>query len=98
MAQVVRGREVEFWGIGFIIGFVGAIMGIGGGFLLAPPTIWLHRHGVPRVFAGGIIPPKDAEALKKAGVAAVYTPKDYDISAIMRDIVEIVDRSHKEAA
>jgi (2R)-ethylmalonyl-CoA mutase len=50
------------------------------------------------VVAGGIIPPKDAEALKKAGVAAVYTPKDYDISAIMRDIVEIVDRSHKEAA
>ena len=50
------------------------------------------------VVAGGIIPPADAEALKKAGVAAVYTPKDYDISAIMGDIVTIVERSHKEAA
>jgi (2R)-ethylmalonyl-CoA mutase len=50
------------------------------------------------VVAGGIIPPKDAEALKKAGVAAVYTPKDYDISAIMADIVKIVERAHKEAA
>jgi (2R)-ethylmalonyl-CoA mutase len=50
------------------------------------------------VVAGGIIPPKDAEALKKAGVAAVYTPKDYDISEIMAEIVEIVDRAHREAA
>jgi len=50
------------------------------------------------VIAGGIIPPKDAEALKKAGVAAVYTPKDYDISAIMSDIVDIVDRATREAA
>jgi (2R)-ethylmalonyl-CoA mutase len=50
------------------------------------------------VVAGGIIPPSDAEVLKRAGVAAVYTPKDYDISAIMRDIVDIVDRSHREAA
>jgi (2R)-ethylmalonyl-CoA mutase len=50
------------------------------------------------VVAGGIIPPADAEVLKRAGVAAVYTPKDYDISAIMRDIVDIVDRSAREAA
>jgi (2R)-ethylmalonyl-CoA mutase len=50
------------------------------------------------VVAGGIIPPADAEVLKRAGVAAVYTPKDYDVSAIMRDIVDIVDRSHREAA
>ena len=60
----------------------------------------LRKSGLSHipVVAGGIIPPKDAEALKKAGVAAVYTPKDYDISAIMRDIVEIVERAHKEAA
>ena len=50
------------------------------------------------VVAGGIIPPEDAALLAEAGVAAVYTPKDYDLTAIMADIVDIVDRSHKEAA
>ncbi len=49
------------------------------------------------VVAGGIIPPEDAEALKAAGVAAVYTPKDYDLTAIIADIVEIVDRNSREA-
>jgi (2R)-ethylmalonyl-CoA mutase len=50
------------------------------------------------VVAGGIIPPEDAEALKAAGVAAVYTPKDYDLTAIITDIVEIVDRETPDAA
>ncbi|MGE3905247.1 MAG: methylmalonyl-CoA mutase family protein [Reyranellaceae bacterium] len=50
------------------------------------------------VVVGGIIPPADAETLLKAGVARVYTPKDYDITAIMRDIVQVVDGSTKEAA
>jgi (2R)-ethylmalonyl-CoA mutase len=50
------------------------------------------------VVAGGIIPPQDAATLKAAGVAAVYTPKDYDLTAILADIVEIVDRAHQEAA
>ena len=50
------------------------------------------------VVVGGIIPPQDAEALKQAGVAAVYTPKDYDLTAIMADIVDIVDRAAQKAA
>ena len=33
------------------------------------------------VVVGGIIPPADAEALIKAGVARVYTPKDFDLTA-----------------
>ena len=57
----------------------------------------LGLTGVP-VVAGGIIPPEDAEALKAAGVAAVYTPKDYDLTAIIADIVEIVDRETPDAA
>ena len=52
---------------------------------------------VPLV-AGGIIPPDDEAALRKAGVAAVYTPKDYDLTAILADIVEIVERATREAA
>jgi len=43
------------------------------------------------VVVGGIIPPEDARALKQFGVAAVYTPKDYEINRIMADVVRIVD-------
>jgi len=50
------------------------------------------------VVAGGIVPPEDEAALRAAGVAAVYTPKDYDLTAILADIVEIVDRATREAA
>jgi ethylmalonyl-CoA mutase len=46
---------------------------------------------VPPVVAGGIIPLADVEPLKEAGVAAVYTPKDFDLSKIMRDIVRLVE-------
>ena len=42
------------------------------------------------VVAGGIIPPEDAATLKQTGVARVYTPKDYDLTTIMADIVELV--------
>ena len=45
------------------------------------------------VVVGGIIPPEDAQALQQAGVAAVYTPKDFDLNRIMADIVRIVDRA-----
>jgi (2R)-ethylmalonyl-CoA mutase len=50
------------------------------------------------VIVGGIIPPDDARALKAAGVAAVYTPKDYELNRIMADIVRIVDGAGEQAA
>jgi ethylmalonyl-CoA mutase len=50
------------------------------------------------VVVGGIIPPEDASALKAAGVAAVYTPKDYELNRIMADIVRIVDDGAGKAA
>ena len=43
---------------------------------------------------GGIIPPEDAAALEKSGVAAVYTPKDFELNRIMADVVRIVERKH----
>jgi (2R)-ethylmalonyl-CoA mutase len=43
------------------------------------------------VVVGGIIPPEDEKALRAEGVAAIYTPKDFEINAIMADIVRIVD-------
>ncbi len=39
---------------------------------------------------GGIIPEEDARALRKAGVARVYTPKDFDLTRIMDEIVDVV--------
>ena len=41
--------------------------------------------------AGGIVPPADAERLKAAGVAAVYTPKDFEINSILRAVVQEVE-------
>jgi (2R)-ethylmalonyl-CoA mutase len=44
------------------------------------------------VVAGGIIPPDDERRLLAAGCVRIFTPKDYDLTAIMSEIVEIVDR------
>ena len=52
---------------------------------------------VPVVF-GGIIPDHDVPPLHDAGVAAVYTPKDFDLNRIMRDIVELVAERNGVAA
>ena len=46
------------------------------------------------VVVGGIIPPADAEQLKAAGVAAVYTPKDFAINGILEAIVRQVEARH----
>src|SRR6202167_495568 len=43
------------------------------------------------VVVGGIIPPQDASVLKNAGVAEVYTPKDFELNRIMSDLVRIVE-------
>ena len=50
------------------------------------------------VVVGGIIPPEDARALLDRGVAAVYTPKDFDLNRILDGIVGIVEAANKEAA
>jgi (2R)-ethylmalonyl-CoA mutase len=50
------------------------------------------------LIVGGIIPAEDAERLKAMGVARVYTPKDYDISRIMSEVVEIVSAAAARAA
>ncbi len=66
-----------------------------------------HRELVPAVLAGlrsagladvpvvvgGIIPDADAEWLRAQGVAAVFTPKDYDANAIMISVVNVIRRS-----
>lgn len=47
------------------------------------------------VIAGGIIPNADAEQLRAAGVAAVFTPKDFDITGIIGRIVDEIRKANK---
>ena len=47
------------------------------------------------VIVGGIIPAADAQALRAQGVAAVFTPKDFEITAIISGIVDVIRRAHK---
>jgi (2R)-ethylmalonyl-CoA mutase len=55
----------------------------------------LREAGVEApIVVGGIIPEADVAPLREAGVDAVYTPKDFDLSRIMRDIVELVAERH----
>lgn len=58
---------------------------------LVPTVIRLLREaGVDApLIIGGIIPEDDRERMTKAGVAAVYTPKDFDIARIMREVAEL---------
>ncbi|WP_420625200.1 methylmalonyl-CoA mutase family protein [Candidatus Poriferisodalis sp.] len=59
----------------------------------------LDAEGVSApVVVGGIIPPADHQMLRDAGVAAVYTPKDYELSAIMADIAELAERARASSA
>jgi (2R)-ethylmalonyl-CoA mutase len=46
------------------------------------------------VVVGGIIPPADERELLATGVARVYTPKDFEISRIMGDVVDLVAEHH----
>ncbi|SFK95150.1 protein meaA [Streptomyces pini] len=68
----------------------------------------LHRAGVDDppgpggpggtpipVIVGGIIPNADAEALRAAGVAAVFTPKDFGITEIIGRIVDEIRTANK---
>ncbi len=46
------------------------------------------------VVVGGIIPDDDAHKLTEAGVKRVYTPKDFDLTAIMGEVVDLVAAAH----
>jgi (2R)-ethylmalonyl-CoA mutase len=66
---------------------------------LIPAVINALREAGVRapVVVGGIIPDQDVAPLKRAGVACVYTPKDFDLTRIMRDIVELVGNGNGAA-
>jgi (2R)-ethylmalonyl-CoA mutase len=47
------------------------------------------------VVVGGIVPPDDASVLRRQGVAAVYTPKDYEIRRLMEDLVTFAEQHRR---
>ncbi len=67
---------------------------------LVPETVRIMRElGVDApVIVGGIIPAADTSYLADAGVARVYTPKDFDLNRIMGEIAELVAARAREAA
>ena len=56
----------------------------------------LREAGLPAlpVVVGGIIPDEDARALEAKGVSRVYTPKDFDLTAILGEVVDVVAEAH----
>jgi (2R)-ethylmalonyl-CoA mutase len=64
--------------------------------LVADVVLRMKKAGLDMpLVVGGIIPPEDAAALEKSGVAAVYTPKDFELNRIMSDVVSIVERANR---
>ncbi|MEU4195684.1 protein meaA [Kribbella sp. NPDC026611] len=50
------------------------------------------------VVVGGIVPDADAKSLLAAGVAAIYTPKHYDLTTMMSDVVDVIRRANNLTA
>ncbi len=68
---------------------------LSGGHLDLVPAVVdrLRASGVTApVVVGGIIPAGDCDRLLRAGAAAVYTPKDFDLARIMGEMVELTER------
>ncbi|WP_299508421.1 protein meaA [Cypionkella sp.] len=63
--------------------------------LIRDTLLRMQQAGLSQIplIVGGIIPEDDANALRAMGVAAVYTPKDFEMNRIMMDIVTLVDRA-----
>ena len=57
----------------------------------------LRDEGVTApVIVGGIIPEEDRSGLIEAGVSRVYTPKDYELTQIMHDVVDLVQEERQK--
>ena len=82
IAAVARDEDVDLVGLSILSGSHLD--------LVASVTDLLRAAGVDApVVVGGIIPPEDAAKLRAMGVAAVYTPKDFELSRIMGELAEL---------
>ena len=102
------GMEVIYSGIRMTVGQIAAsardedpdVVGVsilsGSHMELVPELIATMRaEGVDApVVVGGVIPEADWTRLLDCGVAAVYTPKDFELARLMNDIVDLAE-SHR---
>ena len=60
----------------------------------------MHKAGLGStpLVVGGIIPYEDEQALRQMGVRRVYTPKDFQITEIMEDVVDVVEQAWLDAS
>jgi ethylmalonyl-CoA mutase len=85
-------EQIAFSALEEDVDVIGLSILSGSHLVLVPKVVELLRgEGVDvPVVVGGIIPPADVPKLERAGVARVYTPKDFELNQIMGDIVELV--------
>jgi (2R)-ethylmalonyl-CoA mutase len=86
IAAAARDEDVDLVGISILSG---------SHLVLVPEVVRLLREAgvVCPVVVGGIIPDEDREPLLEAGVARVYTPKDFELGRIMGELVDLVDKA-----
>jgi ethylmalonyl-CoA mutase len=88
IAAVARDEDVDVIGLSILSG---------SHLELVPQVVGLLRQlgvGAP-VVVGGIIPSEDRPRLLDVGVAAVYTPKDFEVGRLMAEVVDLVERARK---
>jgi ethylmalonyl-CoA mutase len=88
VAAVARDEDVDIIGLSILSG---------SHLELVPTVVDLVRQlGVEApIIVGGIIPEDDRPRLLDLGVAAVYTPKDFELGRLMADIVDLVERTRQ---
>ncbi|MDZ7679506.1 MAG: protein meaA [Acidimicrobiales bacterium] len=88
IAAVARDEDVDVIGLSILSG---------SHLELIPEVVRLVREqGVEApIVVGGIIPEADRPTLMGQGVAAVYTPKDFELASIMSDVVDLVEAARK---
>jgi (2R)-ethylmalonyl-CoA mutase len=90
IAAVARDEDVELVGLSILSG---------SHLELVPDVVGrLREAGVDApVVVGGIIPDEDRGRLQASGVAAVYTPKDFELSRIMGELTSLVESARRQS-
>ena len=88
IAAVARDEDVDIVGLSILSG---------SHLELVPEVVRLLRaEGVDcPVVAGGIIPTDDRPRLEALGIAAVYTPKDFELGKIMGEVADLVEATRQ---
>jgi uncharacterized membrane protein YfcA len=76
---------IPVWGIGFIIGFIGAVMGIGGGFLLVPMLIYLLRVPTATVIGTSMV----LTLITMASATVMHAATNHLVDAVLAFILMI---------